>query len=311
MYDVIVIGAGPAGMTAALYASRSNLSVLMIERGAPGGQMNNTAEIENYPGFESIMGPELSMKMYQNVEKFGTKNEYGIVQEVVDHGDYKEVITEENSYQGKSVIIATGCVHRKLGTPGEEEYAGRGVSYCAVCDGAFFRNKKLIVVGGGDSAVEEAIYLTQFASEVTIVHRRDELRAQKIIQERAFANEKINFIWDSVIEEIKGNDMVVTAVNIRNLKTDEVYEEAADGIFIYVGLEPLSAPFTKLKILDEAGWLITDGNMKTAIPGIFAIGDGRAKDLRQITTAVGEGGIAGQQVFQYLENLKDNQANLK
>ena len=307
MYDVIVIGAGPAGMTAALYASRSNLSVLMIERGAPGGQMNNTAEIENYPGFESIMGPELSMKMYQNVEKFGTKNEYGIVQNVVDHGSYKEVITEENRYQGKSVIIATGCVHRKLGAPGEEEYAGRGVSYCAVCDGAFFRNKKLIVVGGGDSAVEEAIYLTQFASEVTIVHRRDELRAQKIIQDRAFANEKINFIWDSVVEEIKGNDMVVTGVNIRNLKTDEVREETADGVFIYVGLEPLSAPFTKLQILDEAGWLLTDSNMKTPIPGIFAVGDGRAKDLRQITTAVGEGGIAGQQVFQYLENLKDSQ----
>ncbi|BCA85381.1 thioredoxin reductase [Enterococcus saigonensis] len=307
MYDVIVIGAGPAGMTAALYASRSNLSVLMIERGAPGGQMNNTAEIENYPGFESIMGPELSMKMYQNVEKFGTKNEYGIVQDVVDHGSYKEVITEENSYKGKSVIIATGCVHRKLGAPGEEEYAGRGVSYCAVCDGAFFRNKKLIVVGGGDSAVEEAIYLTQFASEVVIVHRRDELRAQKIIQDRAFANEKISFVWDSVVEEIKGNDMVVTGVNIRNIKSDEVQEVAADGVFIYVGLEPLSAPFTKLGILDEAGWLLTDGNMRTAVPGVFAIGDGRAKDLRQITTAVGEGGIAGQQVFQYLENIKDNQ----
>lgn len=307
MYDVIVIGAGPAGMTAALYASRSNLSVLMIERGAPGGQMNNTAEIENYPGFESIMGPELSMKMYQNVEKFGTKNEYGIVQDVVDHGSYKEVITEENSYKGKSVIIATGCVHRKLGAPGEEEYAGRGVSYCAVCDGAFFRNKKLIVVGGGDSAVEEAIYLTQFASEVVIVHRRDELRAQKIIQDRAFANEKISFVWDSVVEEIKGNDMVVTGVNIRNIKSDEVHEIAADGVFIYVGLEPLSAPFTKLGILDEAGWLLTDGNMRTAVPGVFAIGDGRAKDLRQITTAVGEGGIAGQQVFQYLENIKDNQ----
>lgn len=307
MYDVIVIGAGPAGMTAALYASRSNLSVLMIERGAPGGQMNNTAEIENYPGFESIMGPELSMKMYQNVEKFGTKNEYGIVQDVVDHGSYKEVITEENSYKGKSVIIATGCVHRKLGAPGEEEYAGRGVSYCAVCDGAFFRNKKLIVVGGGDSAVEEAIYLTQFAREVVIVHRRDELRAQKIIQDRAFANEKISFVWDSVVEEIKGNDMVVTGVNIRNIKSDEVHEVAADGVFIYVGLEPLSAPFTKLGILDEAGWLLTDGNMRTAVPGVFAIGDGRAKDLRQITTAVGEGGIAGQQVFQYLENIKDNQ----
>ena len=190
MYDVIIIGAGPAGMTAALYASRSNLSVLMIERGAPGGQMNNTAEVENYPGFDSILGPELAFKMYESAIRFGVENAYGIVQGITDHGEYKEVCTEDKNYQGKTVIIATGCVHRKLGVKGEEEFAGRGVSYCAVCDGAFFRNKRLIVVGGGDSAVEEAIYLTQFASEVTIVHRRDELRAQKIIQERAFANEK-------------------------------------------------------------------------------------------------------------------------
>lgn len=304
MYDVIVIGAGPAGMTAALYASRSNLSVLMIERGAPGGQMNNTAEIENYPGFDSIMGPELANKMYEGVTKFGTKHEYGIVTDVVDHGEYKEVVTESNSYQGKSVIVATGCVHRKLGVPGEEEYAGRGVSYCAVCDGAFFRNKKLLVVGGGDSAVEEAIYLTQFASEVVIVHRRDELRAQKIIQDRAFANEKISFLWDSVVEEITGNDMVVTGAKVRNVKTNEVHEEAANGAFIYVGLEPLSAPFEKLGITNENGWIETDDQMRTKVAGVYAVGDGREKTLRQITTAVGEGGIAGQQVFAYLEEQK-------
>lgn len=305
MYDVIVIGAGPAGMTAALYASRSNLSVLLIERGAPGGQLNNTAEIENYPGFDSIMGPELAMKMYEGTSRFGVKNEYGIVTKVENHEDYKEVFTEEKSYQGKSVIIATGCVHRKLGVAGEEVFAGRGVSYCAVCDGAFFRNKKLLVIGGGDSALEEAIYLTQFASEVVVVHRRDALRAQKIIQERAFANEKISFLWDSVVESIEGNDMVVTHAQIKNVKTGEVHEEACGGIFIYVGLDPLSAPFENLGITNEAGWILTDENMKTAIPGIFAVGDGREKTLRQITTAVGEGGIAGQQVFLYLEDQKE------
>ncbi|MGX7131526.1 MULTISPECIES: thioredoxin-disulfide reductase [Enterococcus] len=310
MYDVIVIGAGPAGMTAALYASRSNLSVLMIERGAPGGQMNNTAEIENYPGFDSIMGPELAMKMYEGVSRFGTENAYGIVQDVVDHGAYKEVFTEDESYKGKTVIVATGCVHRKLGVAGEEEFAGRGVSYCAVCDGAFFRNKKLLVIGGGDSAVEEAIYLTQFASEVIIVHRREELRAQKIIQDRAFANEKISFMWNSVVEEIEGNEMVVTGAKIRNVKTNEVHEESANGIFIYVGLDPLSGPVKNLGVTNEAGWILTDDQMRTSIPGVFAIGDGREKTLRQITTAVGEGGIAGQQVFNYLEEQKEHPENI-
>ena len=304
MYDVIIIGAGPAGMTAALYASRSNLSVLMIERGAPGGQMNNTAEVENYPGFDSIMGPELAYKMYENVEKFGTENAYGIVMVIEDHGSYKEVICDDKSYEAKAVIIATGCEHRKLGVKGEEEFAGRGVSYCAVCDGAFFKNKRLVVVGGGDSAVEEAIYLTQFASEVVIVHRRDELRAQKIIQDRAFANEKISFVWDTVVEEIVGNEMVVTGVKARNVKTDEVSEIEANGVFIYVGLDPLTEPFKKAGITNEAGWIETDQEMRTKIPGVYAIGDVREKTLRQITTAVGEGGIAGQQVFNYIEELK-------
>lgn len=308
IYDVIIIGAGPAGMTAALYASRSNLSVLMIERGVPGGQMNNTAEIENYPGFDSIMGPDLSMKMYESVEKFGTENAYGMVQEIKDHGSYKEIICEDTTYQGKSVIIATGCVHRKLGVAGEEEYAGRGVSYCAVCDGAFFRNKHLMVIGGGDSAVEEAVYLTQFASKVTIVHRRDELRAQKIIQDRAFANEKIDFEWDTVLEEIVGNDMVVTGVQLKNVKTGAVKEVAADGVFIYVGLDPLTEPFRNSGITNEEGWIITDQDMKTTIPGVYAIGDVREKTLRQITTAVGEGGIAGQQVYNYLETIKEAEA---
>ena len=203
MYDTIVIGAGPAGMTAALYAARANLKVATLEQGAPGGQMNNTSDIENYPGFESISGPELSMKMFEPLEKLGVENLYGIVSGIEDKGDYKVVKTGDEEYQTKTVIIATGAKHRHIGVAGEEEYNSRGVSYCAVCDGAFFRNQDLLVVGGGDSAVEEGIYLTRFANSVTIVHRRDELRAQKVLQDRAFANEKVKFIWDSVVEEIK------------------------------------------------------------------------------------------------------------
>ena len=303
-YDVIIIGAGPAGMTAALYAARANLKTLLLERGIPGGQMNNTAEVENYPGFDSILGPDLALKMYDGINQFGVEHGYGNVVEVKDHQDYKEVITDDATYEAKVVIIATGCEHRNLEVPGEAEYSGRGVSYCAVCDGAFFRNKKLIVVGGGDSAVEEAIYLTQFADEVKIVHRRDALRAQKIIQDRAFANEKISFIWDSVVEEIKGDDQKVTGVQIKNVKTGETYEEAADGVFIYVGLVPLTQAFTSLGITDDAGWILTDERMQTKIPGILACGDARQKHLRQITTAVGDGGIAGQQAYQFIEENK-------
>lgn len=303
-YDVIIIGAGPAGMTAALYAARANLNTLLLERGIPGGQMNNTAEVENYPGFDSILGPDLALKMYDGINQFGVEHGYGNVVEVKDHHDYKEVITDDASYEAKVVIIATGCEHRNLEVPGEAEYSGRGVSYCAVCDGVFFRNKKLIVVGGGDSAVEEAIYLTQFADEVKIVHRRDALRAQKIIQDRAFANEKISFIWDSVVEEIKGDDQKVTGVQIKNVKTGETYEEAADGVFIYIGLIPLTQAFTSLGITDDAGWIVTDERMQTKIPGLLACGDARQKHLRQITTAVGDGGIAGQQAYQYIEENK-------
>lgn len=303
MYDTLIIGSGPAGMTAALYAARSNLRVGILEQGAPGGQMNNTSDIENYPGYDHISGPELSLKMYEPLEKFKVENIYGIVQRVEDCGDYKRVYTEDTHYDTKTVIVATGAKHRLLGVAGEEEYTSRGVSYCAVCDGAFFRNQELLVVGGGDSAVEEAIYLTQFAKKVTIVHRRDQLRAQKILQERAFANEKLDFIWDSVVKEIQGNDIKVSNVVIENVKTGQVTNHDFGGVFIYVGLIPVTQMVSELGITNQEGWIVTDDQMKTSIPGIFAVGDVRQKQLRQITTAVGDGAIAGQGVYHYIESL--------
>ena len=298
MYDTIIIGAGPAGMTAALYAARSNLKVALIEGGLPGGQMNNTSDIENYPGYANISGPELAEKMFEPLENLGVEHLYGFVENVEDHGDVKKVITDDEEFETRTVIVATGSKHRLLGVPGEEELNSRGVSYCAVCDGAFFRDQDLLVVGGGDSAVEEAIFLTQFAKSVTIVHRRDELRAQKVLQDRAFANEKINFIWDSVVKEIKGENRVESVV-IENVKTNQVTEHAFGGVFIYVGLDPVS-DFTKdLQIQDESGWIVTDDHMKTRVAGVFAVGDVRQKDLRQVTTAVGDGAIAGQEAYKY------------
>lgn len=299
MYDTIIIGAGPAGMTAALYAARSNLKVALIEGGLPGGQMNNTSDIENYPGYANISGPELAEKMFEPLENLGVEHLYGFVEAVEDHGDVKKVITDDEEFETRTVIVATGSKHRLLGVPGEEELNSRGVSYCAVCDGAFFRDQDLLVVGGGDSAVEEAIFLTQFAKSVTIVHRRDELRAQKVLQDRAFANEKIKFIWDSVVKEIKGENRV-ESVEIENIKTGQVTEQAFGGVFIYVGLDPVSDFVQELQIRDQAGWIVTDDHMKTSVAGVFAVGDVRQKDLRQVTTAVGDGAIAGQEAYKYI-----------
>lgn len=300
MYDTIIIGAGPAGMTAALYAARSNLKVALLERGIPGGQMNNTADIENYPGYANISGPELAEKMFEPLENLGVEHLFGLVEKIEDRGDFKEIITEDERFEAKTVIIASGANHRHLGVPGEEAYNSRGVSYCAVCDGAFFRNEDLLVVGGGDSAVEEAIFLTRFAKSVTIVHRRDELRAQKVLQDRAFANEKIRFVWDSVVESIHGDERKVTGVTFKNVKTGETSQAEFGGIFIYVGLDPVSEFAADLGITDEAGWILTDHQMKTSVAGIYAVGDVRQKDLRQITTAVGDGAIASQEAYKYL-----------
>ena len=300
MYDTIIIGAGPAGMTAALYAARSNLKVALLEAGIPGGQMNNTADVENYPGYALISGPELAEKMFEPLENLGVEHVFGHVQRIEDQGGSKKVITEDEVYESKTVIIATGAFHRQLNVPGEAEFNSRGVSYCAVCDGAVFRDEDLLVVGGGDSAVEEAIFLTQFAKSVTIVHRRDQLRAQKVLQDRAFANEKISFVWDSVVEAIHGDERKVTGVTFKNIKTGETSQADFGGIFIYVGLDPVSEFVADLGIRDESGWIVTDDHMKTSVAGIYAIGDVRQKDLRQITTAVGDGAIAGQEAYKYI-----------
>lgn len=305
VYDVIIIGAGPGGMTAALYAARSELSVLMIERGIPGGQLNNTLDIENYPGYEEITGPDLAMKMHAHVMHFGVELVYNQVTDVQDQGNIKQVICTDHVYSGKTVIIGAGCDHKKLNIPGEDRYSGYGVSYCAVCDGAFFKDKVVAVIGGGDSAIEEAIYLTNFAKEVIVVHRRDELRAQKILQERAFQNDKITFKWSYIPVEICGEEKVQT-LKLKSTKdhTEEI-ELAVEGVFIYVGLLPHSEPFKALGITNEEGWIETDERMMTKVPGIFAIGDIRDTVLRQIVTAVSDGSIASQSAYHYLENLND------
>ena len=305
IYDVVIIGAGPAGMTAAVYASRANLATLMIERGIPGGQMASTEEVENYPGFDTILGPELSTKMFEHAKKFGAEYAYGDVSEVIDGEEYKIIVSGKKQYKTRTIIITTGAEYKKLGIPGETELGGRGVSYCAVCDGAFFKQKNLIVIGGGDSAVEEGIYLTRFADKVTIVHRRDKLRAQKIIQDRAFANEKIDFIWNTQVKEIHEVDGKVGKVTLVSTVDGAEKEMQADGVFVYVGTLPLTAPFASLNILNEAGYIVTNEKMETAIPGIYAAGDVREKMLRQIVTATGDGSIAAQSAQHYIEEIKE------
>lgn len=311
IYDVIIIGAGPAGMTAAVYTSRANLSTLMIERGIPGGQMANTEDVENYPGFESILGPELSNKMFEHAKKFGAEYAYGDIKEIVDGKEYKKVKAGSKEYKARAIVISAGAEYKKIGVPGEKELGGRGVSYCAVCDGAFFKNKELVVVGGGDSAVEEGVYLTRFASKVTIVHRRDKLRAQSILQARAFDNEKIDFKWNKTVKEIHEENGKVGRLTLVDTVTGEEEEFKADGVFIYIGMLPLSKPFENLGITNEEGYIETNAQMETKVPGIFAAGDIREKTLRQIVTATGDGSIAAQSVQHYVEELEETLKTVK
>lgn len=306
IYDVIIIGAGPAGMTAAVYTSRANLSTLMIERGIPGGQMANTEEVENYPGYDHILGPDLSTKMFDHAKKFGAEYAYGDIKEVIDGEEYKTIKAGSKEYKARAVIISAGAEYKKIGIPGEKELGGRGVSYCAVCDGAFFKEKELLVVGGGDSAVEEGVYLTRFASKVTIVHRRDELRAQKILQQRAFDNEKIDFIWNHTVKEIHEKDGKVGSVTLVSTEDGAEREFKTDGVFVYIGMIPLSKPFENLGITNENGYIVTNEKMETSVPGIFAAGDIREKMLRQIVTATGDGSIAAQSAQHYVEELQES-----
>jgi thioredoxin reductase (NADPH) len=301
-YEVVIIGGGPAGLTAGLYASRARLKALLLEAMMVGGQMMTTDIVENYPGFpQGISGAELTSIMEEQAKRFGLMTEMGEIVglEVVD--GRKLVKTAERAYQSEAVIICTGAEYRKLGIPGEAEFTGRGVSYCATCDGAFFQDSKIVVVGGGDSALTEALFLTKFAGEITIIHRRDALRATKIYQERAFANPKINFLWDSVVEEIRG-DQTVENVIVKNVKSGEVSEVRTEGVFMFIGIEPKTAFLRGVVELDESGYVVADEtNLQTSVEGIFAAGDARKKLLRQVATAVGDGATAAFAVEKYLE----------
>ena len=309
IYDVIVLGAGPAGLAAGLYAGRSRLSTLIIEKGKDGGQIAITNEIENYPGqVEGDSGPSLIVRMTEQAKHFGAERVSDTIKSVQLEGEVKTLVGVKGEYQAKAVIIATGAFPKPIGCKNEGQFVGKGISFCATCDAAFFEDFEVFVVGGGDSAVEEAMYLTKFARKVTIIHRRNELRAAKSIQEKAFKNEKISFLWDTVVDEVssESGEMLDTMI-VKNTKTGELTTIKADeddgvfGLFGFIGYNPNSALFEG--IIDmEHGYIKTDDNMHTNIPGVFAAGDIRVKSLRQVVTAAADGAIAAMQAEHYLAN---------
>ncbi len=298
--DLIIIGAGPAGLTAAVYAKRANLDVVIIEASAPGGKMVKTAEIENWPGQKHTTGPDLAFSMFDHAMALGVEYQAGNVVKI-DSDDIKVVHTEAGKeYQAKTVLIATGTVERKMGVPGEDKFTNRGVSYCAVCDGALFKDKVVSVVGGGNSAIEEAIYITKFASKVNVIIRRDVFRADKCLLDEMEANEKINVIVKSKPVEVVGEDKV-SGLKIINVDTNEESIVETDGIFPFIGLDPITSFVKHLDIVDENNYIITNEKMETAHEGLYAAGDVIKKDLRQIVTAASDGAIAAQQILKYLE----------
>lgn len=304
-FDVVILGGGPAGFSAGIYTARGNVSTAILDVSMLGGQPSNYLELENYPAFMKIGGFELMEKFEEHADMFGVQKFPMQEMEFIDLVSSPKIIrTKEVEFRTKSVIIATGAKPMKLGVKGEEEFTGRGVSYCAVCDGAFYKDKVVAIVGGGNSAVEEAIYLTKFASKVYIIHRRDELRADKIIQDRAAKNEKIEFVLNSVVCEIQGQDLVNNLI-LKNTKTDEMFNLAVDGVFPYIGITPNVENISGQITQDKAGFIITDETMKTSIDGVFAIGDVRNTPLRQVITAASDGAIAGVYAVKYIESLKE------
>ena len=304
-FDTVILGGGPAGLSAGIYASRGAISTAIIDINMFGGQPSNYLELENYPGFSVIGGYDLMEKFEEHADKFGVqKFPMQEIEKIDLKSNPKIILTKETEFRAKSVIIATGAQPMKLGVPGEKEFVGRGVSYCAVCDGAFYREKTVAVVGGGNAAVEEAIYLTKFADKVYVIHRRDELRADKIVQERAFKNEKIEFIWDSVVKEILGEDLVHTAV-LENVKTKEIKKLPVDGVFPYIGITPNVEKISGQLEQDAGGFIMTDETMKTSIDGVYAVGDVRHTPLRQVITAASDGAIGAVYAVKYIETLKD------
>ena len=303
-YDVAIIGGGPAGLAAALYAARGGMKTVIFEKALVGGQITTTADVENYPGFEDNMsGFDIADKMRKQAEKFGTEIKQENIKSIQTDNFYKVVETDSDKYNVKSVILATGANPSKLGVQGEAKYTGRGVSYCATCDGALYRDKTVAVVGGGDSAVEEAIFLTKFAKKVYIIHRRDELRAVKLIQKRAFENDKIEIIWDSIVKEIKGGDFI-EQVELYNKKTKETNQLNLDGIFIYVGIIPNNELVKSDVELDEQGFILTDETMGTKVPGLYVAGDVVHKILRQVVTAASDGATAAFSAEKWTEENK-------
>ncbi|WP_027359933.1 thioredoxin-disulfide reductase [Desulforegula conservatrix] len=305
-YDLVIIGGGPAGLTAGIYASRSRLDTLLIEKITPGGQALVTDWIENYPGFPGgISGPDLVMNMVDQAKKFDLKIESAEVQSVDFSGPLKKIFLDgDRILETKAVIIASGASPRKLGVPGEDRFYGKGISFCGTCDGPFFRNKDVIAIGGGDTAVQESIFLTKFVNKVYLVHRRDKLRAAKILQERAFANDKIDFIWDSVVTSFNGGLMSLEGATVKNLKTGESSEVKIDGAFIWIGILPNTSFIGNAVDIDEYGFIRVNDKMETSVPGVFAAGDVRDTPLRQIATAVGDSAIAAMSAEHYIENFE-------
>lgn len=304
-YDIIIIGSGPAGLTAGLYAARGQMRTLILEKGGLGGQIATSWEVENYPGAPAdTTGPSLTERMREQCVDFGVEFQTEEFKYFEKTGQTFEVTTSSTVYQTKAIIVATGAQPKLLGCPGELEFRGLGVSYCATCDANFFRNLEIAVVGGGDTAIEEAIYLTKFASKVTVIHRRDKLRAAKVLQERAMENEKIRFAWDSVVEEIKGDGLVQSIV-VKNVKDGALTEITVQGVFVYVGQIPHTQYFVGTLEKDARDYLITNEDMCTNIPGVFAAGDVRRKSLRQVVTAAGDGAIAAVSAIKYIEDYSE------
>jgi len=304
-YDVIIIGGGPAGMTAGLYASRAELKTLLIEKMILGGQVMTTTTIENWPGYPGgVDGPELMMKFQEHCVEFGLETDSGTVEKIEDLGDTKRLVIDGKEFICSVVIIATGVIPKKLGLPGAQELVGRGVSYCATCDGAFFRNLPIAVIGGGDTAAEEALFLTRFASKLTMVHRRDQLRATKVVASRVVADEKIEMAWDSVVDSLVSDNTGLTGMVLRNVKTDELKEVEVAGLFVAVGVVPTTDFVADLVELDGSGYIKAGEDTHTNVPGIFAAGDCRTNILMQISTAVGDGAVAALMAERHIDALK-------
>lgn len=303
-YDVVIVGGGPAGLCAGLYCARAKLSTVILEKGVPGGQIVNTELVEDYPGFESILGPELASKMESHARKFGAELQQDQAVEIWSEDGGKYVLAEEAIYRAKAVIVTAGGTPNKLGVPGEERLNARGVSYCAVCDGPFFNGQVLAVVGGGDAAVEEGHYLTRYATRLHLIHRRDRLRAQKILQERLLSTSNVEVLWNTVVEEI-GGESRVDHLQMRNVVTGERSRLDVGGIFVFVGFRPNSDLFREPIARDAQGYIITNERMETTIEGIYAAGDVRTQLARQVTTAVGDATTAALAAEKYIEALKE------